>query len=87
MSLYVVYRHRWNETNQRRKDGVPEVMPVLRVNADSAEAACSLAGQTVPVEPGQHLSAQPASAVDAHEAELNRTARADEALETESESV
>ena len=85
MSLYVVYRHGWNETNQRREDGVPEVMPVLRVNADTQEAACHLASRTVSIEPGQSLSAEPASLVDAHEADLNRTARADEVLETGSQ--
>ena len=82
MSQYVVYRHGWNELNQRREDGVPEVMPVLRVDADSPEAACSLARRTVPLEPNQSLSAKLASAVDEHEADLNRTARAGEALET-----
>ena len=34
MRQYVVYRHGWNEANQRRADGAPEKMPVLRIDAD-----------------------------------------------------
>jgi hypothetical protein len=73
---YIVYRHGWNETNQRRADGLPERMPVLRVQADSPEEACRLAAQSVRVEPGQRLSAEPADAVDAHENDIDRKAEA-----------
>jgi len=74
MRQYVIYRHGWNEANQRRADGAPEKMPVLRLDADSPEDACRRAAQSVPVAAGQYLSAEPAEAVDAHEAELNRKA-------------
>jgi hypothetical protein len=80
MRQYVVYRHGWNEANQRRADGVPEKMPVLRLDADSPEDACRRAAQSVSVAAGQYLSAEPAERVDAHEAELNRKA---ESLETD----
>jgi hypothetical protein len=80
MSLYVVYRHGWNEANQRRADGAPEKMPVLRVEADSAEDACKKAAQSVSVQPDQRLSAEPAGALDEHQADLNRKV---EALATE----
>src|SRR5262249_55465403 len=40
MRQYIVYRHGWNEANQRREDGAPEKMPVLRVDAGSPEDAC-----------------------------------------------
>jgi hypothetical protein len=80
MKEYVVYRHGWNEVNQRREDGLPERMAVLRVQAGSPEEACRLAARAVCVEPGQRLSAEPADAVDAHDIDIDRTV---EALERE----
>src|SRR5262249_42807863 len=67
MQQYVVYRHGWNEANQSRANGLPEKMPVARVDADSPEEACRIAARTVTVEANQHLSAEPAAAVDAQE--------------------
>jgi hypothetical protein len=84
MRQHVVYRHGWNESNQRRADGAPEKMPVLRVDADSPEDACRRAARRVSVEAGQRLSAELAERVDAHEADLNRKV---EALETGPEAV
>jgi hypothetical protein len=82
MRQYVVYRHGWNEANQRREDGLPERMAVLRVEADSPEEACRLAARNVRVEPNQHLSAEPADVVDAHAGDIDRKV---EAVEREAE--
>jgi hypothetical protein len=71
MPEYVVYRHGWNEDNQSRGAGLPEKMPVARVQADSAAEACRLAAAQVTVHPDQHLSAEPAAAVDVQESKLN----------------
>jgi hypothetical protein len=76
MRQYIVYRHGWNEANQRPETGVPEKMPVLRVDAESPEDACRLAARSVSVEAGQYLSAEPAAEVDAHEANLDLKAEA-----------
>ena len=84
MSLYVVYRHGWNDANQKRADGMPDKMPVLRVDAASPEDACKVAARSVSVQPGQHLSAELAGALDAHEADLNRKS---EALESGPDAV
>jgi len=80
MREYIVYRHGWNEANQRRADGLPEQMAVLRVQANSPEEACRLAAQSVRIEPNQRLSAVAAEPVDAHEMDI---ARKVEALERE----
>jgi hypothetical protein len=76
MKWYVVYRHGWNEANQNAEQGLPEKMPVARVQAESAEEACRLAGPEVTLAANQHLSAEPAEELDAKEAALNRTSRA-----------
>ena len=39
MKMYVVYRHGWNASNQSPERGLPEKMPVARVEADSPEEA------------------------------------------------
>jgi hypothetical protein len=49
---------------------------VARVEADSPEEACRKAAPQVTLGAGQHLSAEPAEPVDAHEADLNKTSRA-----------
>ncbi len=65
MPEYVVYRHGWSEANQRAEDGLPEKMPVLRVQAISPAEACRLAEQQVALVAGQRLSAEPAAPLDA----------------------
>jgi hypothetical protein len=76
MRQSVVYRHGYNEADQRPEQGLPEKMPVLRLEADSAEDACRRAARQVTLAAGQHLSAEPADEADAREELLNRTARA-----------
>jgi hypothetical protein len=71
MQQYVVYRHGWNDANQSRAKGLPEKMPVARVDAGSPEEACRIAARSVTIEANQHLSAEPAAAVDAQENKLN----------------
>jgi hypothetical protein len=69
MQEYVVYRHGWNEDNQSRSAGLPEKMPVARIQARGAAQACRLAADQVTVHANQHLSAEPAAAVQ--ETKLN----------------
>jgi hypothetical protein len=76
MKEYVVYRHGWNAANQSREAGLPEKMPVARLDADSPEEACRLAASRVTLQDNQHLSAEPADEVDAHENNLNLRAEA-----------
>ena len=76
MPEYVVYRHGWNEANQRPEFGLPEKMPVARVEAGSPEEACRLAAQRVTLQDNQRLSAEPAEQVDARENNLNLKAEA-----------
>jgi hypothetical protein len=71
MQEYVVYRHGWNEDNQSQSAGLPEKMPVARLEANSPEEACRLAAAQVTVHANQHLSAEPAAAVDVQENKLN----------------
>ncbi len=80
MREYVVYRHGWNEANQAPERGLPEKMPVARIQADSPEEACRLAARQVSLFPGQSLSAEPADVVDA---QVNNLDLAPEALERE----
>src|SRR5215472_11686899 len=47
MKEYVVYRHGWNADNQSPEAGLPEKMPVLRIQANSPEQACQLAASRV----------------------------------------
>jgi hypothetical protein len=70
MPEYVVYRHGWSEANQRAEDGLPEKMPVLRVEAGSPAEACRLAAKRVALVAGQRLSAEPAGPIDAQENNL-----------------
>jgi hypothetical protein len=76
MRRYVVYRHGYNEDDQRADQGLPEKMAVLRLEADSPEDACQRAAPQVRVAANQYLSAEPPEEVDAREETLNRTARA-----------
>lgn len=75
--MYVVYRHGWNSANQPSSSS-PEKVEVARVEAGSPEAACDLARQRVTVYHNQNLSAEPASEVDAREAEIDRKVRVSE---------
>ena len=76
MKEYVVYRHGWNEDNQSAAHGLPEKMPVARLEADSPEDACRLARARVTLHDNQYLSAEPADEVDARENNLNLKAEA-----------
>ena len=77
MTQYVVYRHGGNDVGGLWNiKAAKEITPVLRVEADSPEEACRLAARSVTVQAGQYLSAEPASEVDAHEANLNLKAEA-----------
>ncbi len=77
MPQYVVYRHGGSEAGSLWSTKAPkEITPVLRVEADGPEEACRLAAQSVALQAGQYLSAEPASEVDAHEAILNLKAEA-----------
>ena len=71
MQGYVVYRHGWNENNQSQEAGLPEKMPVARIEAQSPEDACQRSLQEVTVYPNQYLTAEPADEVDARENNLN----------------
>jgi hypothetical protein len=68
MKEYVIYRYESADPNEKRA--------VARVEADSPEEACRQAARHVTLAAGQYLSAEPASPLDAHEADLNKTARA-----------
>jgi hypothetical protein len=68
---FVIYRHGWNKENQSPAAGLPEKMPVLRLEADNAEQACRLAMSRVSLLENQYLSAEPAAEVDARENNLN----------------
>jgi hypothetical protein len=57
-----------------RTDGA-ERRPVARVEAATADEACRLARKDVTLTAGQTLTAEPAEAADAREAERNRTSR------------
>jgi hypothetical protein len=78
MTEYVVYRHGYNDMNQSPERGQPEVMAVARLVAADPYEACRLAAAQVTLAPNQYLTAEPAAAVDAAEAALNRTARTHE---------
>ena len=74
MREYIGYRHGHNEQTQGQ--GLPDKMAVARVSAISAEEACGLAARDVTVAAGQHLTAEPADAVDGKENDLNRRVEA-----------
>jgi hypothetical protein len=76
MKEYVVYRHGWNDDNQSAAQGLPEKMAVARIEADSPEDACRRAKARVILHENQHLTAEPAEEVDAHENNLNLRAEA-----------
>jgi hypothetical protein len=75
MPEYVVYRHGWNPNNQDPAQGLPEKMPVARVQAESPEGACRIAAGQVTLAANQRLTAEPAEVADGKEYNLNRTAR------------
>jgi hypothetical protein len=64
---FVVYRNDSSDPADKRA--------VARVEAATAEEACRIAGRDSTLAPGQSLSAEPAAAADAREAELDRTSR------------
>jgi len=76
MREYIVYRHGYDGANQTPDRGLPSKMPVLRVEAGSAEEACALAARQVPVSDGQRLSAEPAEVEDTREDNRNLRAEA-----------
>jgi hypothetical protein len=76
MKQYVVYRHGWNAANQNPEAGLPEKMPVARLEANDPDDACRRARAQVTVHENQHLSAEPADEVDARENNLNLRAEA-----------
>lgn len=76
MQEYIVYRHGWNPENQSPDAGLPEKMPVARLEATNPEDACCRARQQVTIYPNQCLSAEPADEVDARENNLNLRAEA-----------
>jgi hypothetical protein len=82
MPEYIVYRHGYNEINQAPERGLPEKMPVARVEAGSPEEACRLAARQVTLQPGQSLSAEPAALVDAQVNNLDLKAEALQREET-----
>jgi hypothetical protein len=76
MREYIVYRHGWNAENQSPEAGLPEKMPVARIEANSPEAACQQSRERVTLHANQYLSAEPADEVDARENNLNLRAEA-----------
>jgi hypothetical protein len=76
VKTYMIYRHGWNARNQSPDAGLPEKMPVARLEAKSPEEACQRAQERVTVYPNQSLSAEPADEVDARENNLNLRAEA-----------
>jgi hypothetical protein len=71
MREYVVYRHGWNAENQSPEAGLPEKMPVARIEANSPEDACQRSLERVTLHGNQYLSAERADEVDARENNLN----------------
>ena len=71
MRGYIVYRHGWNAENQSPEAGLPEKMPVVRLEAKSPEEACQRSLDRVTIYANQYLSAEPADEVDARENNLN----------------
>jgi hypothetical protein len=71
MKWYIVYREGWNKANQPPEHGLPQKMPVARVQANSPEEACRLAAPQVTLANNQRLTAEPADVVDAKENQLN----------------
>jgi hypothetical protein len=76
MSLWVVYRHGWDDANQSPSCGLPEKMAVARIEAGSADEACRLAVRQVTLTGHQRLSAEPAGVADSEEHDLNRKVEA-----------
>jgi len=76
MREYIVYRHGWNGNNQSPDAGLPEKMPVARIEATNPEDACRRSLERVTVYSNQSLSAEPADEVDARENNLNLRAEA-----------
>lgn len=74
MKQYVIYRHGWNADNQSPQAGLPEKMPVARIDADSPEDACQIAAAQATLHENQYLTAEPADEVDAYENNLNLSA-------------
>jgi hypothetical protein len=71
MKEFVVYRHGWNADNQSPEAGLPEKMPVARIEAKDPDDACRQARGRVTLHDNQYLSAEPAEEVDARENNLN----------------
>jgi hypothetical protein len=76
MQEYVIYRHGFDEANQKAEDGLPAKMPVLRVQAKNPEEAVQLAAKHVSVGSGQRLTAELAAWLDAKENNLDLKAEA-----------
>ncbi len=76
MREFVVYRHGWNADNQSPQAGLPEKMPVARIEASDPDDACRRARTRVTLHDNQYLSAEPADEVDARENNLNLRAEA-----------
>jgi guanyl-specific ribonuclease Sa len=68
---YIVYRLGWSDANQKPKQGLPEKMAVMRVEAANAEEACSLAASQVSLSASQRLTAEPADTEDNQEVSRN----------------
>jgi hypothetical protein len=81
MREYVVYRHDQDNSSRAADQAGPEKRPVARLSAATAEEACRLAAQSVPVAPNQQLSAEPADEVDAREHALDLAARGVEGVD------
>lgn len=74
MKEYIVYRHGWNDVNQNPRHGLPKKQAVLRLQADSPEAACQLATPQVSLLGDQYLTAESAAEIDAKEEQRNSKA-------------
>lgn len=71
MHEYIVYRHGFHPVNQPAEHGLPEKMPVARIQAADPDEACRLAARRITLYDSQRLSAEPAEVVDAQVTNLD----------------
>jgi phosphoribosylcarboxyaminoimidazole (NCAIR) mutase len=76
MREYIVYRHGFDDETQCACQGLPEKMPVARIEAENADEACNMAAHLIALSANQYLTAEPAESVDAEEENINRRVEA-----------
>jgi len=76
MREFIIFRHGFDESTPCADQGLSEKMAVARIEAESADEACAIAGQIIALGPNQSLSAAPADVADAREQDINRRVEA-----------